>query len=141
MFQSTGVDSLVLSRFRFAAPKLAVLDMEMSEKRLPVDLARLYVDAEGDSPGGWKTPAFKTEPVRVLESNRYAPGTWNSAVNAMAGEWASCGRSKRASKWYPPLGVSRRLVVLSVWLPGTRRAKGWTGQLGEDVVRLAADEL
>jgi hypothetical protein len=41
MCQSSGVDSLVLARFRFAVPVCAAVDIEMSEKRLPVDLARL----------------------------------------------------------------------------------------------------
>jgi hypothetical protein len=36
-----GVDSLVVVRFRFAVPVGCAVDMEISEKRLPVDLARL----------------------------------------------------------------------------------------------------
>jgi hypothetical protein len=41
MCQPSGVDSRVLVRFRFAVPVWCAADMEMSENRLPVDLARL----------------------------------------------------------------------------------------------------
>jgi hypothetical protein len=78
MFQSTGVDSLVLCRFLFVVPLNAVLDIDISEYRLPVDFAKLF-----DGDGGRKIPALSADPARVVPSNRYAPGTWNSVAKDM----------------------------------------------------------
>ena len=58
--------------------------MEISEYRLPVDLARLYDDAEGEG-GGRKMLACSGCPGAADASKLNAPGIWNCDAKDMVG--------------------------------------------------------
>lgn len=72
----------MLVRFRFAVPACRAVDIETSEKRLPVDFVRLQLDAEGDV-GGRKMSACNGWAGAVRVSELKPSLGWNREANDM----------------------------------------------------------